>query len=244
MKSPNCLRWLLYGYIHHKNTHTEFLYGTQLFSQKHTHTHTHKKQQNQTHHSYPWPQALLGCSSLQTIRHKSRKLWGVCSITFSPFQGKSIRVQYFFFSSTLQYRKRYWWTAPKICVIYQKIIQRIYELFLCKIISLITDNKSRIFFLIISKELHSTGKCFLPPFSTSSYQFSFLSFFVYSYIPLHPLSKVRPFVSFLRDFYQQFVVSRYFIDAFVLIGITQWCFKVRLYNCFTISVSELKEDII
>jgi len=136
--------------------------------------HTHKKTPTK-------PNALLiplatlpEYWSLQTVTPKSHKLWCVYSITFSPFQGKPIRVQYFFFSSTLQYRKCYWWTAPKICVIYQKITQRMYEL-LHKIITLTTDNKSRILFL--TKELHSTWKCILPPFGTLSYQFSFLLFF-------------------------------------------------------------------
>lgn len=120
-----------------QDTHRDFLHGTQLFSQK---AHT----QNPTAQAHHWQQLLVGLWSLQT---RALRLWHMLSITVSPFQGKSIWVQYFFFSSTLQYRKCYWWTAPKIHVICRKIIQ-IYELLLCRCMSWTTGDKSKIFFLI------------------------------------------------------------------------------------------------
>lgn len=191
-----CLRWLLYGYVHHKNIHREFLHGTQFFSQKHTHTKPNK----------PSPALSAAISGALVILVTSDlSLWHVHSITLSPFQGKSVWVQNFFFSRTLQHRKCYWWTAPKICVIYWKnhseymkyfSVDACYELQVIKEI-FFSYQKQRMKVLFASIQYYDVSIffpdiiCLLLYPSTSSFQ--------------------STSISLLWDFFQQSVVSRYFL---------------------------------
>lgn len=163
--------------FYYKETHTELPNETQSLPQKQNENQPTRHHRN-IHHLRPL--------------HKSSKLQCTCSETFSPFKGQSIRVQYFFFSSTLQYRKCYWWTAPKICVFCQKIIKRTYELLLCQIISLTTENKSRTVFLI-TKIIMQYITVLFASIQNSGYQLPFLSFLANRYIPLPPLANLCPF---------------------------------------------------